>query len=86
MNYPYQNGPYGVDSPAPNGEAITPSDGADLPTIPRSLWVGTSGNVAVKLHNSDDTITFVGVQGLLPVVPKRVLSTGTTASNIVGIW
>ena len=85
-DYPYQNGPYGIESPAPNAAAITPSDSAELPTIPRSVWVGTSGNVAVKMHNSTDTVTFVGVQGLLPIVPKQVLSTGTTATDIVGIW
>ena len=83
---PYQNGPFQIDSPAPNAEAITPSDTVVLETVPRSLWVGVSGNVAVRMAGNNATVTFVGVQGLLPIMPEEVLATGTTATNIVGMW
>lgn len=65
--------------------AITPAD-ADLPTAVRSLYVGGVGNVAVRTAGGD-VVTFVAVPAgtILPIRADRVNSTGTTATNIVGI-
>ena len=50
----------------------------------RAIYVGTSGNVAVTMV-SGAQVTFVGVQGVLPVsiVKLKSTSNGTSASNIV---
>lgn len=73
-------------APGTDAAAVTPADGSDLPISPaRSLWVGTFGDVKIDTTNGN-AVTFVGVQGLLPVRAKRVYSTGTTASNIVAIY
>lgn len=52
------------------------------------VYVGTTGNVAVIAALDSSAITFVGVPAgaTLPILVKRVMSTNTTASNMVGIY
>lgn len=69
---------------ASHAVAITPTDGATIAET-RGLHVGVSGNVAVRMV-SGASVTFVGVQGVLPVQVDQVSSTGTTATNIVALY
>lgn len=86
---PY-NDPFGgrrdISAPGEEAFAITPSDGVDLATLPRYLYVGTGGDVVV-VTKSGATVAFRSVPtgGYVLVRAVRVLSNGTTASNIVGI-
>lgn len=66
--------------------AVTPSDTVNLST-PSVIFVGTGGNVKVKTAQGTD-VTFTGVLSgsILPLQVLRVFSTGTTASNMVGIF
>ena len=75
----------GLDSPAYNGAALTPDDGIDLTNVPRALWVGGAGDVSVILA-SGDAVTFNNVSGWMPLRVRRLNATGTTATDIVGIW
>ena len=65
--------------------ACTPSD-TTLVTC-KALYVGTTGNIAISSSSSTAAVTFVGVSEgtVLPVelFGGRVMSTNTTASNIV---
>jgi len=67
---------------------VTPSDAEDLEKAPcRALYIGVGGDVEV--HDSEgNAATYVGVLtgSILPVQAKRVLSTGTTATNIVALY
>lgn len=78
-----------VDASASHAFAITPSDTVDLPTPTRWIWVGTTGNIAVVLVGDADpggAVTFNSVPvGRFMVCAKRVMATGTTASNLVGV-
>jgi len=76
----------GLDSPANNIVSVTPDD-SDLATDFRSLYVGVAGNVAI-VSTGGDTVTFVGVLAgsILPVRCRQVKSTGTTATNIIGLY
>ena len=65
--------------------SIAPNDGADLTDIPRAIWIGTGGNVALAMASGNVTLMNVADGTLLPVRPSRVRATGTTASNIVGL-
>ncbi len=81
----------GLESPVRFNEDVTPNDGADLPNVPRALWVGTQGDVRVTVAGDGTvadggTATYRGVQGWLQVHAKRVHATGTTASDIVAAW
>lgn len=68
--------------------AVTPADGSDLAGgQPRGIYVGGAGNVAV--HDAGRlAVTFVAVPAgsFLSISPLRVLSTGTTATNIVAVY
>ena len=75
--------------PAENAFAITPSDTVDFvyddgAVVPRSLYIGTPGNLSVVTLGGE-TITFANVSGILPIMVRRVLL-ATTASDIVGIY
>ena len=77
----------GLESPAERAFAITPNDSADLSVFPRAIYVGGAGNVKVTTLGGD-TVTLNGaVAGsILPVRVVRVFSTGTTATNLIGLY
>ena len=75
----------GLDSPARGAASVTPNDGTALSTFSRALYVGTAGNVAVTTVDGD-TVTFTAASGFLPVCVSHVLSTGTTATDILALW
>lgn len=67
--------------------SVTPSDSVNLPAGCRSLWVGGAGNVA--LVGEDNVVfTFTGIAAgtVLPLGPKRVNSTNTTATLMAAIY
>jgi len=66
--------------------AITPHDTNEVANIPRALWVGTGGDLSV-IAQDDSTAVVLKVQSgsLVPVRAKIVKSTGTTATDIVGV-
>jgi hypothetical protein len=76
----------GLDTPATNWFAITPADGTDLAAKPRAIYVGGAGNLAISNGIQTATLVAVPAGSLLPIRPDRVLSTGTTATNIVGLY
>lgn len=73
------------DSCAASAISITKAD-SDLAHPVRSLYIGGAGNIRVTTVNGHD-VTFVGVLAgtILPVSVKRVWSTNTTATSIVGL-
>jgi ABC-type Fe2+-enterobactin transport system substrate-binding protein len=64
-------------------QSVTPSDSTDVNF--RAIWITTAGNVALRDRNDNDVTFTVVASTLLPVQPKRILSTGTTATGIVGL-
>lgn len=66
--------------------AVTPHDTNEI-TPPRALYIGTSGDVAV-IGRTGAAVTLKAVpQGtVLPIRPKIVKSTGTTAADIVALY
>ena len=72
--------------PARGVVAVTPSDTTTYGPVLRGLFVGGAGNVAVEAEDGS-TATFTGVLAgtVLPVTAARVLSTGTSATNITGL-
>lgn len=77
-----------TDAPASQVVAVTPSDSTDLTHYATALYVGTAGNVAViPINNADGApVTFTAhASGYMPVRVRRVLATGTTASNILAL-
>jgi hypothetical protein len=72
--------------PSKNYFAITPHDSTDFAETTRGIYVGTGGNV-VAVRADGTAITFSNVPSgtILPIIAKRVNSTSTTASTLVGL-
>ncbi len=85
----YANRSTEVASQARGCVAVSPSDSADLAVPAKALYIGVAGDVAVLPLNATDTsqaVTFTAHPvGYMPVQVRRVLSTGTTATNIVAL-
>jgi hypothetical protein len=66
--------------------ALTPSDSTDLPVSIKGIYVGTTGNIAMIAAEDTAEVILPNVPaGYYPIAPKRIFSTNTTASNIVGL-
>lgn len=75
----------GLTSPAEDAFAITPDDANDLAIWTRAIYVGSSGSLKVTTAKGT-AITFDNVPvGILPVRARRVWSTGTSASSLIGL-
>lgn len=72
---------------AQRAAAVTPNDSTDLATYPASLFIGGTGDVKVDMLNGG-TVTFVNIPDgtFLPILVKRVYSTGTDATNIIALY
>lgn len=66
-----------------NVSAITPHDSTNLTALPRAIYVGVTGDV-VAVWQDDTTFTFKNVSAgtVLPIRPKRINSTNTTAASL----
>jgi len=75
-----------LDSPAQGAFSITPNDSTDLTTATRSIYIGGDGDLAVNMVDGT-SVTFVGLKvgSVLPIRAARVLATGTSATNLVGL-
>lgn len=74
-----------MTDPAFGAFAVTPSDITTLAGV-RSLYVGVTGDVAVIMRGSATAVTFkAAAVGVLPVQVVKVMSTNTTATNILAL-
>lgn len=77
-----KDGLYGMNVQSGSFAAVVLSDSVVLP--PSTLFVGTAGNIVVA-NLAGGTVAFKNISGgsFLPIIVTKVLSTGTTASDIV---
>lgn len=87
MTDAFQSHSANLATPGENAFAVTPNDSADMDFVTRAIYVGVAGNVKMTLLGGT-TVTFVGLVagGLYPLRVKRIWSTGTTASNLIGVY
>jgi hypothetical protein len=73
--------------PSSSAFAITPNDDNDLTYPIRALYVGTGGDITCILWDDTVAIVLANVLGgsCLPLSIKRILDTGTGASDLVGL-
>ena len=75
-----------LSGPAASGFAVSPNDASDLPETTRALYVGIGGNMAVRMLSGETlTLSNLSAGSLLPLRVTRVMSSGTTASAIIGL-
>jgi hypothetical protein len=83
---PYSTAKQTAESSARRVEAITPHDVNEVSTfIGRGIYVGVGGNIALRPIGNDADVTFVAVPAgsIVPVQPRFVRATGTTASSLL---
>lgn len=74
-----------MSDPARGAVAVTPSDATTLAGV-RALYIGVTGDVAVVTPGRTTSVVFKAAPvGILPVQVTKVLATGTTATDIVGL-
>lgn len=80
----YADNPLG---PASHAFAVVPSDGVELTSIPRALFVGTGGNITLRLADSSADVLLKNVPSgaMLDLQARFVRATGTTAADIVAL-
>ncbi|ANY19424.1 hypothetical protein A6F68_00898 [Tsuneonella dongtanensis] len=76
-----------LTAPARQAFSVTPHDSNDLPQVPKAIYVGNGGSIALRPIGSNEDVTFVNVQDgtILDIRARAVRATGTTASGIVGL-
>lgn len=73
--------------PAREAFAITPHATNAISPLPKAIYVGGAGDIALRCVDSgaDVTLVAVPVGTILPVRASHVRVTGTTATNLVGL-
>lgn len=90
MSDPFFKQPNNIDSPAKNAIVVVPSDVADQGTSYKALYIGGSGDVKCETVGSTagSFVTFTGLVAgsILPVRIRKIYATGTTATNMIGLY
>ena len=73
-------------APAHGAVVVTPSDTTVIP-ITRSIYIGTAGNLTVRMADGQDTVLFASAPiGILSIQVDKVYATGTGAANILALY
>lgn len=77
-----------VSAPARRAVAVTPHDSNALSDIPKALYVGTAGNIAMRGVDgtSDQSWKNVPAGTVLPFRAQYVRATGTTAADLLALY
>jgi hypothetical protein len=76
-----------INSSAPSVDAIsvTPNDSTDLSSIVRGLTCLVSGDASVITAGGTTVTVYLVAGAVMPLACRRVRSTGTAATGIVGL-
>lgn len=86
MSDRFQTSSPSLSGPAAHAFAISPNDSAPISETTRALYIGVGGNLSVTMASGGNAaFTSISSGTLLPIRITKVLSTGTTASDIVGL-
>lgn len=85
-NDPWKLRVSGISAPARSAAVVTPSDTVDLPEVTRALHIDVAGDIAVIMADDTTSVTLKDVGGDVAYMVKRVLATGTTATDIVALY
>ncbi len=76
-----------LTTPAEHAFAITPHDTNELEYVTRELYAGSGGTIVAVLKNGDEvTLASVPSGARLPYRIRQIKATGTTATNLVGLY
>ena len=77
-----------VSAPARRALAVVPHDSNALSDIPKALYLGTAGNIAMRGVDgaADQVWKNVPAGAILPFRASYVRATGTTAADILALY
>ena len=77
-----------VDAPARAAFAVTPSDSAELATLPKAIYVGTGGHIVMRGADdaADRTWKNVPAGSILPFRALAIRASGTTAADLLALY
>lgn len=85
MKDAFRNQAPGLESPAVRLASVTPNDEADLAFATRAIAVGIEGHVRLTTVAGDTGQILVVPGAPFPIRARRILATGTSASDIVAL-
>ncbi|KQM30563.1 spike base protein, RCAP_Rcc01079 family [Sphingomonas sp. Leaf10] len=87
MSDPFQSFTDSPVGPARSAVAVTPSDSVPLLRLPKALYIGGGGDVALRCIDNSTDVVLSAVPGgsVLPLRAQFVRATGTTATAIVAL-
>ena len=88
MADPFSGAVDSVIAPATRAVAVVPHDLNPLADIPKALFVGSGGHLALRGAGGGADVLFRNVQDgtVLPLRAQFVRATGTTAADIVALY
>lgn len=77
-----------VSAPARRAVAVTPSDTQALAEVPKALFVGTGGTLALRGVGGGADLLWKNVPDgtVLPFRAEYVRATGTTAADVLALY
>lgn len=77
-----------VSAPATRAVAVVPHDSNALADIPKALYIGTGGDIAMRGSNgtADQLWKNVAAGAVLPFRAQYVRATGTTAADLLALY
>lgn len=75
----------GIGDPSNEAYAVVPHASDALPNgVPKALWIGTAGNLTVKLPDSETDVIYKNIPAgtWMPIRPTHVRATSTAADII----
>lgn len=84
----FQSATDSVSAPARRAVAVVPHDANPLTDIPKALFVGTAGNIAMRGvdGSSDQLWKNVPAGAILPFRAQYVRATGTSAADLLALY
>lgn len=77
-----------VSDPARRAAPVIPSGAQPLTQVPKALFVGSGGDIRLRCTDDDAPVLFRNIPSgsILPVRPAHILSDGTSATDLVGLF
>ena len=80
-----------LNKPATVWAAITPSDTVDIPRkmnnrSPTRIYAAGAGNITMLDAEGTSALFVFAAAQSRDLCPSRIMSTGTTATGIIGLW
>lgn len=74
-------------APASQSSTVTPHDSDALASVSKAIYIGTGGNISVRLagDSTDRVFTNLPNGSILPIRVTHIRATGTSAADLVAL-